>query len=517
MKPTILLGYSAAFILLTGWTAVTTMRPHRDEPEKEDKGISAKSLTEAEKAKEWGDGKKGGYPEKWELSPTATRHTPGTVGDFLQDKGEGDFGSSAWLKGSIPDKAVLLQGNFSVSNIEAVSQPYTGAAVLLTPLDKLPSDAATMAVWVYVEAEQQEVIDRRQELLNAGRDSKRIAIAQSAPLAVMATTGEGRTVYFHALPTGGKGLAALLGTPARSGGYSTPQAATEKAPRRSLDKPEEAPAPARQEYDHPTIAAEPLNLIPGADPEKMISLLDLAQVEAATMETNRKALEEKTPRLIGGAFSASLKVTRIDEENTEDGARFFAKLENDQLGELELWSVVETSLNNSKQLREAIHSARSRDREGTFTLPRNAVLVPVQKEGNRIYVRDITGSWPLDTKTEPMAVLPGVDDKTSVIWDSNLWRAAQPKNGMKNAEPGEYFSQDFAIKILELEEEKPGRVMKCELLDNGGRPTGEKITIILADGVTNGKEGSSLRYSQLFRFQKISDDPLVVIDRSEHN
>ena len=88
---------------------------------------------------------------------------------------------------------------------------------------------------------------------------------------------------------------------------------------------------------------------------------------------------------------------------------------------------------------------------------------------------------------------------------------------MKNAASGDFFSQDFAVKIIELEEEKPGRVMKCELLDNGGRPTGEKITIILADGVTNGKAGSSLRYSSIFRFQKVSEDPLVVIDRTEHN
>ena len=496
------------------------MRPHPSNTDKNDKGVSAKSLTEAEKAKEWGEKNEGEYPDKWELSESVTRHTPGTVGDFLQDKEEGDFGSSSWLKGSIPEKPFLLRGNFSVSNIEAVSKPYTGAAVLLSPLDKLPSDAAPMAVWVYVKAEKQEVIDRRQELLNAGHDSWRISIAQSAPLAVMATTEEGKRIYFHALPTVGKGLAALLGTPARSGGFSSPQTAIETAPRPSRpsqDTPQEAPAPPRQEYDHPTIAAEPLNLIPGADSEKMISLLDLAQVEAATMETNKKALDEKAPRLIGGAFSGSLKVTRIDEEKTEDGARFFAKLESDQLGELELWSVVETSLNNSKQLREAIHSARSRDREGTFTMSRNAVLVPIQKEGNRIYVRDITGGWPLDTKTEPMVVLPGVEDKTSLISDPALWRAAQPKSGIKNAGPGEYFSDDFAIKITELEEKKPGRIMKGDLLDIRGQSQGQKLTIILADGLTNGVVGGSLRYSSIFRFQKVSDEPLVLIDRTRHD
>ncbi len=525
MKPPILIGYSAAFILLAGWTAVTTMRPHR--AEQADKPDSGKALSEADEARGWSEGKKGSYPEKWELASAISRYTPGTVGDFHQDKEKGDFSSSEWLKGSVPGKPILLQGNFAVSNIEAVSTPYTGAAVLLSPLDNLPGDASRIAVWVYVEADKQEVIDQRQELLNAGRDSKRIVIGQSTPLAVMASNEEGGMVYFHALSTGGKGLASLLGMPARSGGFPREQTSVEKLTKRATanneinftpEEPEEAPKPTRQEYDHPAITAEPLNLVPGVDKERILSLLDIGQVDAATMANNMKALNAKETGSVKMAVAGSLRVARIDEVKTDDGVRFFAKLESNQLNELELWSVLETTLNNSKQLREMIHTARSNDREGSFSLSRNAVFVPVQKEGNRVYVRDITGSaWPLEAKTEAVTKLPGIEDKTSLIIDSNLWRAAEPKNGMKNAAPGEYFTQDFAIKINEIEEEKPGRVMKCDLLNNGGSPTGEKITIILADGITNGQVGSSLRYSSLFRFQKVSDDPLVVIDRTEHN
>lgn len=113
------------------------------------------------------------------------------------------------------------------------------------------------------------------------------------------------------------------------------------------------------------------------------------------------------------------------------------------------------------------------------------------------------------------ASLPAVADTTSVVKEDQ-WEVADPADSLGSAKPGEFFRSSFGFMVVELEPVKPGRKLVGKLTDTGGNVTNKHITLILADGITNAQVGYILNYNSGMRLQKVSDEPLLIIDRSQH-